>query len=176
LSGLFSGMGVATADAVAAGVAALGLTLIAQFVSDHQTMLRIVGGICLCYLGVKIYGTQPKAELPASNVTGVGAAYATTFLLTISNPVTVLSFFAIFAGWGIRDLSGHYFGAAILMAGVFVGSVLWWVILGSGLVLFRDRFSQNLLGWIHRVSGIVIAIFGVVVFLSLWQGRMGDLP
>lgn len=173
LAGLYAGFGIATADALAAGIAALGLTLVAAFLVDHQTLLQIVGGIALCYLGVRIYRTEPKIETPANKLNGLAAAYATTFILTFSNPVTILSFFAIYAGWGVKSLSGHYLGAATLMAGVFVGSALWWLMLAIGLVLFRDRFSHHVLGRIHKVSGVVIAGFGVVVFLSLWQATLG---
>jgi threonine/homoserine/homoserine lactone efflux protein len=173
LAGIYSGFGVATADALAAGVAALGLTLVSEFLVDHQLMLRIAGGIALCYLGVTIYRTQPKMAPSAGNVNSLATAYATTFLLTASNPVTILSFFAIYAGWGVESLSGRYMGAATLMAGVFVGSGLWWLILACGLVLFRDRFSHHVLGWIHKVSGAVIAGFGIVVFLSLWKTALG---
>src|SRR5688572_5496152 len=118
LAGIYSGFGVATADALAAGVAALGLTLVSEFLVDHQLMLRIAGGIALCYLGVTIYRTQPKTAPSAGNVNSLATAYATTFLLTASNPVTILSFFAIYAGWGVESLSGRYMGAATLMAGV----------------------------------------------------------
>jgi threonine/homoserine/homoserine lactone efflux protein len=172
LAGLYSGFGVATADALAAVIAALGLTLVSEFLVNHQLLLRVAGGLALCYLGVMIYRTQPKTEPPVHNVNSLAAAYATTFLLTVSNPVTILSFFAIYAGWGMESLSGRYIGAAILMGGVFVGSALWWLILACGLVLFRDRFSRHVLGWIHKVSGVVIAGFGIVVFLSLWKAAL----
>jgi threonine/homoserine/homoserine lactone efflux protein len=179
LSGLYSGFGVATADALAAGIAALGLTLVSEFLIDHQTLLRIAGGLALCYLGVKIYRTEPRTArtvAPVNDVNSLASAYATTFVLTLSNPVTVLSFFAIYAGWGVESLSGYYSGAAMLTAGVFVGSALWWLILACGLVLFHDRFSHHLLGWIHKVSGVVIAGFGIVVFLSLWKASFGAGP
>jgi threonine/homoserine/homoserine lactone efflux protein len=173
LYGLFSGMGVATADALAAGITALGMTLISDFLIGHQMFLRTVGGLFLCYLGVKIYRTKPATPVPAGYVGGLARAYATTFLLTVSSPVTLLSFVAIYAGWGIRSLSGRYFAAALLAGGVFVGSVLWWLALEVGLLLFRDRFSHAVLGWIHRISGAAITACGVAVFLSLWKGNFG---
>jgi len=168
LHGLFSGMGVATADALAAGITALGMTLVSDFLIDHQTFLRTVGGLFLCYLGIKIYRTKPATQ-PTAAVGGLARDYATTFLLTVSNPVTILSFVAIYAGWGVRSLSGRYVAAAFLAGGVFTGSVLWWLALAVGLVLFRDRFSHGALAWIHRISGAIITAFGVVVFLSLWE-------
>jgi threonine/homoserine/homoserine lactone efflux protein len=165
--GLLSGFGVATADALAAGIAALGISLVSAFLTDHQTGLRFIGGMFLCYLGLKIYNCEPTRQAPSSDFNGWFGAYATTFLLTLSNPVTILSFIAIYAGWGIESLSGHYFAAAILMLGVFIGSAMWWIALFVGLTAFRDKFSMRVLRWIHKISGLVIASFGVVVLLSL---------
>jgi len=167
LCGLFSGFGVATADALAAGIAALGITLVSAFLIEHQTALRLVGGIFLCYLGYNIYRTRPVAQLPPSNVTGLFSAFATTFLLTFSNPMTILSFVAIYAGWGLQSLREHYLSAAILTLGVFAGSALWWVLVFSGMSLFRDAFSARVMAMIHKVSGTIIAGFGLIVLLSL---------
>ncbi len=167
LCGLFSGLGVATADALAAGLAALGISLVSGFLTDHQVLLRLVGGIFLCYLGVKIYQTKPTQQTPTGDVNGLLGAYVTTFLLTFSNPVTILSFIAIYAGWQVESLSGHYLAAAVLTLGVFLGSTLWWVALFVSLTAFRDKFSLRALGWVHRVSGALITGFGVAVLLSL---------
>jgi threonine/homoserine/homoserine lactone efflux protein len=167
LCGLASGLGVATADALAAGIAALGITLVSGFLYDHQIALRFIGGVFLCYLGYKIYRTNPRCEQPPSNVSGLFSAYATTFALTFSNPVTILSFVAIYAGWGVESLRGYYLGAAILSLGVFVGSALWWMLMFVGLTVFRDRFSTRVMGLVHKVSGAIIAGFGVVLLLSL---------
>jgi threonine/homoserine/homoserine lactone efflux protein len=165
--GLASGLGVATADALAAGIAALGITLISGFLVEHQTALRFLGGIFLCYLGYKIYCTRPRTQPPPSNVGGLFSAYATTFVLTFSNPVTILSFVAIYAGWGVESLRGHYLGAAVLSLGVFLGSALWWVLMFVGLSLFHEIFSARVLGVVHKVSGTIIAGFGVILLLSL---------
>ena|SRR2546428_155083 len=167
LLGLFSGLGVASADALAAGIAALGISLVSTFLSDHQIFIRFVGGLFLCYLGFKIYRTTPSRQPPPANVNGHFGAYATTFLLTFSNPVTIVSFLAIYAGWGVESLSGHYFAAAILALGVLIGSALWWIALFVGLTVFRHKFSLEVVGLIHRVSGALIAGFGFIVLLSL---------
>jgi len=165
--GLFSGLGVATADALAAGVAALGITLISGFLVDHQILLRLFGGAFLCYLGYKICVTEPASRSPIKDFNGLLSAYATTFLLTFSNPLTILSFVAIYAGWHVPSFDGHYLAAATLTVGVFTGSALWWVGLFIGLTLFHDRFNVRFLFWVHRVSGLIIAGFGVLVLLSL---------
>jgi len=167
--GLFSGLGVATADALAAGIAALGITLVSGFLITHQLLLRLIGGLFLCFLGYKIYRTEPVAVAPIKHINGLVGAYATTFFLTVSNPVTFLSFVAIYAGWHVPSLHGHYIAAATLTLGVFTGSAAWWVGLFIGLTAFHDKFNLRFLFWVHRVSGAVIAIIGIGVLLSLWS-------
>jgi threonine/homoserine/homoserine lactone efflux protein len=166
-TGLFSGLGVATADALAAGIAALGVSFVAGFLSDHQIILRLLGGVFLVYLGLSIYQTKPRRQPPPSSVNGLISAYATTLFLTFSNPVTILSFIAIYAGWHVESMSGRYVSAAILTSGVFIGSALWWIALFVGLTTFREKFSLRIVGCIHRVSGALIAGFGLVILLSL---------
>jgi threonine/homoserine/homoserine lactone efflux protein len=167
LCGLCSGLGVATADAIAAGIAALGITLISGFLTDYQVLLRFIGGIFLCYLGYRIFRTEPVSRVPIKTVNGLLSAFATTFILTLSNPVTILSFIAIYAGWHVPSLRGQYVAAATLTAGVFTGSTLWWVGLFLGLTAFHEKFDLRFLFWVHRVSGAVIASSGVLVLLSL---------
>ncbi|HEX2928927.1 MAG TPA: LysE family transporter [Candidatus Binatia bacterium] len=167
LCGLCSGLGVATADAIAAGIAALGITLVSDFLADHQFVLRLIGGSFLCYLGYKIYRTEAVSKVAVNSVNGLLSAFATTFFLTLSNPVTILSFVAIYAGWHVPSLHGRYVSAATLTVGVFTGSALWWVALFIGLTTFHEKFNLKFLFWVHRVSGAVIAGFGIVVLLSL---------
>jgi len=97
--GLFSGLGVATGDAVWAGIAALGLTMISGFLLSQQSWLRLIGGIFLCYLGIKTFLTGPRVQTVSGVASGLGGAYGSTFFLTFSNPATILSFVAIYAGW-----------------------------------------------------------------------------
>jgi len=167
LAGLASGLGVASADALAAGIAALGISLVSDFLVEYQILLRLIGGMFLCVLGYRIYRTEPAVKVPTISTNGLLGAYATTFFLTFSNPVTILSFVAIYAGWHVPTLHGHYLPAALLMTGVFMGSGLWWVLLFIGLTLFRLNISHGFLGWIHRVSGAMIVGFGVIVLLSV---------
>ena len=83
-------------------------------------------------------------------------AYGTTFLLTLSNPMTILSFAAIFSGFGLVDASIQYGSAALMVLGVFLGSAIWWLFLSGGTSLFRNRLNERL-QWVNRLSGVVIA-------------------
>jgi threonine/homoserine/homoserine lactone efflux protein len=131
---------------------------------------RLVGGTFLFCLGVSMFRSQPKMQPPPRGVNGLIGAYATTFVLTISNPVTILSFVAIYAGWHVESLQGNYWGAATLTLGVFLGSALWWVGLFIGLTACRERFSLEFLRRVHQISGMVIAGFGVLVLSSVVVG------
>jgi threonine/homoserine/homoserine lactone efflux protein len=168
--GLVSGLGAATADAVYGCVAGFGLTFISSFLVNQQVWLRLIGGAFLCYLGVKTLLEKPAEEAADAKGIGLLGAYGSTFLLTLTNPMTILSFAAVFAGLGIAETGGNYGSAAILVLGVFAGSALWWLLLSSGVSLFRDRFTPQGLVWVNRVSGLVVLGFGVFALVSTVAG------
>jgi len=167
LSGLVSGLGAATADAVYGGVAGFGLTAVSHLLVSQQHLLRGAGGAFLFYLGVRTF-IAPVAERQAA-VSGKGllAAYASTFALTLTNPVTILSFVAVFAGLGVGEAGGSYAAAALLVLGVFCGSALWWLILSMGVGLSRERFGPAGLRWANRIAGVVLVCFGATALGSL---------
>lgn len=164
--GLVSGLGAATADAVYGSIAGFGLVLISEFLIRQQLWLHLFGGSFLCYLGVKTFFKQPTKQAAASNGKGLIGIYVSTFALTLTNPVTILSFVAIFAWLGLTDAEGNYTSAWILVSGVFCGSALWWLFLSSGVGFFRERFTRNSLGWVNKISGMLITAFGILAFLS----------
>jgi len=165
--GLVSGLGAATADAVYGCVAGFGITFVSSLLVRQQMWLRLIGGGFLCFLGVRIFLSAPSEQAVPAKRIGVFSAFASTFFLTLSNPVTILSFAAIFAGLGLGSTGGSYVPAAILVFGVFVGSALWWLVLSGSVSLFRARFTPAGLQWVNRISGMVIVGFGVGALLSL---------
>jgi threonine/homoserine/homoserine lactone efflux protein len=171
LYGLISGLGIATADGVYGSIAAFGLTLITAFLVSQQIWIRLIGGLFLLYLGVRTIFTKP-AERAASAAKGSNflGAYASTFLLTLTNPLTILSFAAVFAGLGVGATTHSFLSAALVVLGVFSGSTLWWCFLTGSLSLLRRKFTPAWLFWINRISGGVIAIFGLLALLSLIKG------
>ena len=159
--GLVSGLGAATADAAYGCIAAFGLTLISAALVSHQSGLRLVGGLFLCYLGVKTLLARPAEQAPSLRGGGLWRAYGSTLFLTLTNPVTILAFAAIFAGLGLAETGGGYASAGLLVLGVFVGSATWWLLLSSAVGIFRTRFSPSGMLWVNRVSGLIILGFGV---------------
>lgn len=192
--GFVSGLGAATADAAYGAIAGFGLTAISGALIGGQAWLRLVGGLFLVYLGIRTLLTRP-AEPPAgpgrepgpggeaNAQRGAGGsgpaamdtpparrhlagAYATTLVLTLTNPMTILSFAAIFAGLGIAA-ARDYGSAALLVAGVFTGSALWWFILSGIAATLRGRMRAGSLRWVNAVAGVVILTFGALALLSL---------
>jgi len=166
-AGLVSGLGAATADALYGCIAGFGLTLISNFLVSQQVWLRLVGGLFLCYLGVKTLLSKPAAQAAVAKGSGLLGAYASTFLLTVTNPVTIIAFAAVFAGLGLANTSGNYGAAGVLVAGVFLGSALWWLLLSGGVGLLREKFNTAGLLWVNRISGVIITGFGLLALMSV---------
>jgi threonine/homoserine/homoserine lactone efflux protein len=165
--GFVSGLGAATADAFYGSIAGFGLTFLTDLLVGQQSWLRLLGGAFLIYLGIKTFFSRPAERADASQRGGLMGAYTTTFFLTLTNPLTILSFAAIFAGLGLATAGADYLAAWILVLGVFTGSALWWLLLSSGVSLFRSRFSPQSMRWVNRISGSVITFFGLLAWVSL---------
>lgn len=185
-AGLICGLGAATADALYGCIAGFGLSFISNFLVNQASWLRLIGGIFLCYLGIKTFLTQPSQpqelnwngenQSETDKTTGkfptqidtrrsLAGTYASTLFLTLTNPLTILSFLTIFAGLGLADTSGNYSSAIILVAGVFSGSAAWWLLLSGGVGVFRSQFNARRLQWVNRLAGATIVVFGILALL-----------
>ncbi|HUW19478.1 MAG TPA: LysE family transporter [Sedimentisphaerales bacterium] len=167
IHGMVSGLGAATADALYGLIAAFGLTFVSNFLVKEQLWLRVGGGILLCYMGGRIFLSRPVQRAASGNGASYTNNYISTFLLTLANPGTFIAFAAMFAGFGLVQANGHYASAGLLVAGVFVGSEIWWLILSSVAATFLQRLGYGKLSWLNKIAGIVIAGFGLFVLLSL---------
>ena len=154
-SGLISGLGAATADAIYGSIAGFGLTFISNMLIRQQGWLRLIGGLFLCFLGLKIFFSRPARQEASLKGNGLLSSYASTFFLTLTNPMTILSFAGIFAGLGIGSTSGNYISAVILVLGVFLGSALWWLILSSVVGMISKKVEPLKLRLVNRVSGMI---------------------
>ncbi len=173
LAGLVSGLGAATADAFYGSVAGFGLAFISTFLVSHQLWLRLIGGSFLMALGFRTLfarpgeRSSPEVHSPSPRWTGLLGAYASTLFLTLTNPLTILSFAAVFAGLGLAAQRGSYASAGLLVLGVFGGSALWWLLLSGGVSLFRRHFNLKALQVVNWLSGAVIIVFGVAALVGL---------
>mgnify|MGYP006274451121 CR=1 FL=1 len=160
--GLATGMGAATADGLYGAIAGFGLTAMSELLVNQANGLKLIGGLFLCYLGLKAILSKPPAVAVEASAKGLFGAYASTFVLTLTNPATILSFIAIFAGLGIVQADRSGFLSLVIVVGVFLGSALWWVCLSWGVTLFRQKLTPTRLVWLNRLAGAAIFAFGVV--------------
>jgi threonine/homoserine/homoserine lactone efflux protein len=167
LAGLVTGLGAATADALYGCVAGFGLTFVTSLLVGQQLWVRLIGGLFLCYLGIRGFMAAPAERAAAATGSSLLGAYGATLLLTLANPATILSFIAVFAGLGLAATSGDYGAASLLVLGVFAGSALWWVLLSGGIGLLRLRLTPGVLRWINRLSGAVLVVFGTLALASI---------
>jgi len=162
-----AGLGAAVADTFYGAVAAFGLTLVTDFLTDHKTPLSLVGGLFLMYLGwatLRAKGdVQPAPEANA----GLIRDFVSTFFITLTNPATILAFMAVFASISAVQIRNPMsLDAGLLIAGVFAGSAAWWGLLSAVTGSVRSRFSPHWLTWLNRGSGVVLVVFGIGVLLS----------
>jgi threonine/homoserine/homoserine lactone efflux protein len=166
IAGLIAGSGAAVADAIFGGVAAFGLTFIAEFLQRHDQILRFCGGVLLIGLGLHGFFQHPNPELAPAGFRGPAGDAVSTFVLTITNPITILTFSPAFLAVGAVVAPDDRAGAGILILGVFAGSCLWWLVLCALTELLRRRLSKGRLRVIYRSSAIMILFFGAVVLVS----------
>jgi threonine/homoserine/homoserine lactone efflux protein len=181
LAGFISGLGAATADACYGSIAAFGLTFLSAVLVERQDLLRLLGGAFLCYLGIRAWLERPKAAPTLDNAVATSFSgsdsrslrllsgdFFSTYLLTLTNPLTILSFAAIFAGLGSVAAGNTPLAAFSIVLGVFSGSALWWLFLSFAANALRARFLKpSALIWINRLSGAIIFSYGVVAIVSV---------
>ncbi|MCX6148239.1 MAG: LysE family transporter [Candidatus Kapabacteria bacterium] len=166
ISGLVTGMGAAMADTVYGIIAGFGLTAISSFLLTQEFWMKLIGGLFLLFLGIKSFLTKPPSKAANVDSKGLFNNFISTFFLTITNPTTILSFLAIFAGLGLGTTKTDYSSSMTLVIGVFIGSALWWLILCSIVSFFQSKITPDKLIWINRLSGLIIISFGLFALYS----------
>ena len=178
LNGFVSGFGGAVGDCVFAAISAFGLTAVARLIEGYSMPLKLVGGLIL--IGYGIYNFRARVADPRDGCpvqikkagdSTLGAAIAGTFVLTITNPATLIGFTALFAAFGsIYGEDASFGAAAAVVLGVFVGSAFWWFSITTITGTFHRQIDAQAMRQINRVSGVIVAIFGLVVLSDLFFG------
>lgn len=168
LHGIVSGLGAATADAVYGFVAMFGISAISGLLVRGEIWFRLLAAIALGFLGFKLYFSQPAKAVCSTEKRSLSGDYISTFFLTLTNPTTVLTFIAMFAALGAAAAKRSFIYGGELVLGVFIGSALWWLVLGSGLRIFDLQLNQDGMKKVRKVAGLIIAGLGILILLSLW--------
>jgi threonine/homoserine/homoserine lactone efflux protein len=144
-------------------VAAAGLSAVTEALLGERQPLQFACGAALILLGLISLRADTPDERENADATGHATAYATTFMLTLANPATILSFAAVMAGLGAMSASAE---TVVLVAGVFFGAALWWLALSTAVSLIRHRLPPSVLVWINRASGIAIMAFVILALTA----------
>lgn len=160
------GLGAATADALYAFAGAFALSAIAQWIVEERMQLRLLGGVFLLYLGARTFLSKPGLPTlrPGGPPPGAWPAFLSTLLLTLANPMTILSFAAVFAGMGVPPtgiVTGHGQAALRLVLGVFLGSALWWLTLSAVTGSLRWKLGPRALQAVNWTCGTALTAFGL---------------
>lgn len=167
-SGLAVGMGIATGDALYGAVAGLGFSAITSVLVAHVQMLRLVGIVFLIWLALKAWRSAGQTHAARTNGNSIGLAkdYGVAVGLTLTNPATILSFIAVFAALGMASAQG---AVGVLVAGVFLGSAVWWIVLCSVVALVRSALTVSVMRVIDRISAgfLLVLALGAAFGLRL---------
>ncbi|MCL6708393.1 LysE family translocator [Pseudomonas sp. R2.Fl] len=164
LAGVAGGLGTALADGAYALMAAAGFAAFAFLLETVSAPLQLAGGLFLIWLAFGSFRPGSDVRAASAGARDLVSTTIATFFLTMANPATILSFAAIFAGLGLAGESG---GAALMVAGVFCGSMLWWIFLSGLVSILRHRLPPAFATWVSRASGALLAGFG---FLAIGLG------
>ena len=167
-AGLVTGLGAATADAFYGCVAGFGLSAVSDLLVGQRAWLQLVGGLLLCWMGIRTL-ISASAQMPVGKATATNAAgYLSALLLTLTNPMTILAFAAVFAAMGLGSAAAGHMAALWLVSGVFSGSMAWWIVLTAITSRFNRRLNASAMRWIDRCSGLVLTGFGAMAIVS-WR-------
>lgn len=148
------------------GIAAFGLTIVSDLIASQTFWLRFVGGGFLLFLGIRtLYLKHKEATVPPVHK-GLMGSYASSFLLALTNPVTIFAFVIVFAAFGLEEQL-NFISASILVLGVFTGSSLWFLALSYSASLFKKKLNSGGLTWVNRISGGLIIVSGIAAFVSI---------
>jgi threonine/homoserine/homoserine lactone efflux protein len=167
LHGIVSGFGVATADSFYAAVAFLGLTAVSGLIIGHQTEFRLVAAIALILVGIQVFRSVPAAVRDNPDPESFVRDYLSLLAIAAANPLTIIFFITILPGFGVVAHGTTLITAVPFVAGIFLGSAVWWIILCGSLGSVRSRLSTENLRRINQVSGILITVFGAGMLVLL---------
>jgi len=169
-SGLVSGLGAATADGFYGAIAGFSITLVIEFLRREQFWIRVAGGLLLIAIGVVYFCKKPHPMEQKHRDEPKHSDYTSTLLLTLTNPTTVLSYLAVLTALGLAEAHVWWMNF-LLVAGIFSGSMLWWIILVIIVNRLRDQFDDHTIGWMNRIAGLAIGAFGLFTFVVGISGK-----
>ncbi|SHE81025.1 Threonine/homoserine/homoserine lactone efflux protein [Seinonella peptonophila] len=155
-AGYLTGFGAATAHLILGSITILSLTILSHFVTEHRFWFHLLGGLYLCIIGIQLFRKKP--QLHERPLTG---GYVTGLMITGTNPMTLVTFVTLLTSVGNAHIHSAIYANSLLIIGIFLSSLLWWITLCLFVHQLRHRFNKKLFLWLHRLSGTAFALFGL---------------
>ncbi len=170
MHGLISGLGAATSDVIYASIAAFGLTMVSNFLIAQSMWFRLFGGAFLFLLGIKIFLARPAKSGSFVEKLRHFSNYTSTLVITLSNPMSILVSAGMFAGLGLVSIGADWTKAIQVVAGVFFGSMFWWIALSLFVGIFHKKAGDETMVLLARVFGTIISCLGIIVIIIAIAG------
>ncbi|HEX3006656.1 MAG TPA: LysE family transporter [Bacteroidales bacterium] len=168
-SGVFSGLGAASADLFYALIAGFGLSYIINFIEARQTIIQVIGSIIIVIVAFKIFYTNPAVQL-RKHRNKKGKAFEeilSIFIVTLSNPAVFFAFLAMFAAFNVINSSYGHLGTITTIVGIFTGSMLWWYVLSAIINHFRTKIRLKNLWWLNKIMGVIVFLCGIIALADV---------
>jgi len=166
LYGFISGLGATFADGVYGCIAGFGFSAIISFLINHSDIIKPIGCIIMCLIGIKTFLSKTHVQqVKVKDAKNLIGAFTSVFFLTLSNPITIVFFIALFSGLGLH-VGNSYFSILTFIIGVLLGSAAWWLILSSITGVIRHKINEKTIGVINKISGTVLVILAVIAYLK----------
>lgn len=169
-AGFLAALGAMTADMIFSLIAVAGISFIVTFIEEKVTIFRILGGLFVIFIGVRIFREDPAGTYQETGRdTGVGFVdnYLTTLLMVLSNPMTLLAYIAIFAGISYPPGTRFMEGPAVTVLSLITAAFAWWFSLTYYLDKFRSKVRLRFIFWFQKLAGILITLFGLALIITM---------
>lgn len=167
-AGLLTGLGSSVADCLYAIVGAFGLTLISDFLLQYQTIINLLGGGLILFMGIRLILKKGEADVKEAKSAGGIKMFVSSFAIGITNPAAIITFLFAFSYFGISGVAGLLDGIG-LVCGVFIGTYIWWTTLSAATCAIKKKAGSRSFRYMNKVFGGILTVFGAVVFLRLFR-------
>jgi len=175
VAGLLSGMGAALSDILYAIIAGFSLTFVIDFIREYEVLFQTIGALIVLGLGIHIFFKNPVTDLRRNRLRGNThfQDIISSFLVTVSNPLTVFVFLAVFASSGVAISLQQPYHAFFVILGISIGAFIWWFSLSGIVSLFRHKINLRILWWINKTAGAIIVLFVLVTVIVVVKKGLG---
>lgn len=164
-AGLVTGLGSSVADCLYAIVGAFGLTLISDFLLRYQTVIHIIGGGLILFMGIRLMFKTEDTKVENTKAMDGVKMFLSSFAIGITNPAAILTFLFAFSYFGISNVNG-LLEATMLVCGVLIGTYIWWTALSGATFIIKNKTKNHRFRYMNKLFGGILALFGVVIFIQ----------